>query len=51
MDAGDHDVDASEKFFVLVERAVFEDVDLDAGEDPERCELVVEGVHHFELFA
>ena len=49
--ARDHDVDAGEQLFVLVERAVFEDVDLDAGEDPERREVVVERAHDFELFA
>ena len=40
--ARDHDVDAREQLLVLVERAVVEDVDLDAGEDAERRELLVE---------
>ena len=34
--AGHHDVEALEQFGFLIERAVFEDVDLDAGEDAHR---------------
>ena len=40
--ARDDHVDALEHVVGVVERAVFEDVDLDAGEDPERRELLVE---------
>ena len=49
--ARDHHVDAGQQLLVLVERAVFQDVDLDAGEDPERREVVVERVHDLELLA
>ena len=42
VDRGDHDVEPLEQVVVLVEGAVDEDVDLDAGEDPERCQLLVE---------
>jgi len=49
--ARDHDVELGEEVVVLVERAVLEDVDLDAGEDAERCELGVERVHDVELLA
>ena len=44
----DH-VELGEEVFVLVEAAVVEDVDLDAGEDAERRELLVEPGDHFEL--
>ena len=40
--ARDDHVDAREQLLVLVERAVVEDVDLDAGEDAERREILVE---------
>ena len=40
--AGDDDVELGEQVVVLVEAAVVEDVDLDAGEDAERRELLVE---------
>ena len=36
--AGDDDVEPGEQVVVAVERAVLEDVDLDAGEDAERRE-------------
>jgi hypothetical protein len=38
VDAGDDDVERGEQLVLLVERAVVEDVDLDAGEDAERRE-------------
>ena len=41
----------AEQLLVLVERAVFQDVDFHTGEDPERREVVVERVHDFELLA
>ena len=40
-----------EQLLVLVERAVFEDVDLHAGENAKRREVGVELVDHFELLA
>ena len=49
--ARDHDVELGEQVVVLVEATVFEDVDLDAGEDAERRELVVEPRDHLELLA
>jgi hypothetical protein len=49
--AGDDDVELGEQIVVLIQRAVLEDVDLDAGEDPERRELLVEVVHDVELLA
>ena len=39
VDAGHDDVEPLEQVVVLVERAVLEDVDLDAGEDAERRQL------------
>ena len=42
MHARDDDVDAGEHVVVVIERAVVEDVDLDPGQDPERCELLVQ---------
>ena len=42
-------VDARQHVVGVVERAVLEDVDLDAGEDPERRELLVELGDHVEL--
>ena len=42
VDAGDDDVESAEHVVVVVERAVLEDVDLDAGEDAERRQLLVE---------
>ena len=39
---GHDDVELGQQRGVLVERAVLEDVDLDAGEDPERRQLLVE---------
>jgi hypothetical protein len=47
--ARDHDVDAREHLVVVVERAVLEDVDLDAREDAERRELLVERRDDLEL--
>ena len=44
--AGDDDVELGEQVVVLVEAAVVEDVDLDAGEDAERRELLVERRDH-----
>ena len=49
VDAGHDDVESGEQVVVAVERAVFEDVDLDAGEDPERREVGVQPVEHVEL--
>ena len=49
--ARDDDVELGEQLVVLVERAVVEDVDLDAGEDAERRELLVELVDDVELLA
>ena len=40
---------SAEQLVLLVEAAVVEDVDLDAGEDAERRQLVVELGHHVEL--
>ena len=42
MDARDHHVELRQQLVLLVERAVVEDVDLDAGEDPERSQLLVQ---------
>ena len=42
VDAGDDDVEAGEHVVAVVEQAVLEDVDLDAGEDAERREPLVE---------
>ncbi len=42
VDAGDDDVELRQDLVVVVERAVLEDVDLDAGEDAERRHLLVE---------
>ena len=47
----DHDVDAREQLLRTVERAVFEDVALDAGEDAERLHLLVQLGDDVELFA
>ncbi len=44
-----HQVEALQHVGVLVELAVGEDVDLDAGEDAERCELLVEPLDLVEL--
>src|SRR3546814_7369562 len=44
----DH-VETLEHVLVLVERAVLEDVDLDAGEDPERSQLLVQALDLVEL--
>ena len=49
--ARDDDVEPREQLVLLVERAVVEDVDLDAGEDAERRELLVELVDDVELLA
>ena len=47
--ARDDDVDTGEHVVVVVERAVVEDVDLDSGEDPERCQLFVQRGDDVEL--
>ncbi len=39
----------SEKFFLLVERAVLEDVDLNPRKQPERGQYLVDLGHHVEL--
>ena len=49
--AGDNDVESCEQILLLVERAVLEDVDLDAGEDAERRQLFVELGDDLELLA
>jgi hypothetical protein len=51
MHAGDHHVEALEQLRLLVEGTVFEDVDLDAGEDPKRRNTFAEFVDDVELFA
>ena len=51
VDARHHDVESREQVLVLVEGAVFEYVDFDPGEDPERRELLVELFDLFELVA
>ena len=38
-----------QKVLFLVEGAVLQDVDLDAGQDPERSQLLVQLGHHLEL--
>ena len=47
--AGDDDVEPAEQLVGLVEAAVVVDVELDAGEDPERRELLVERGDDVEL--
>ena len=47
--AGHHDVEFAEEVEVAVEGAVLEDVDLHAGQDAERCELLVQVVDEVEL--
>ena len=49
VDAADHDVEPGQQVVVLVERAVEVDVALDAGQDAERRELLVEPGHDVEL--
>ena len=49
--ARDDDVELGEQLVLLVERAVLEDVDLDAGQDPERRQLLVELGDDVELLA
>ncbi len=49
--AGDDDVEAGQQLGLLVEAAVLEDVDLDAGEDAERRHLLVDLVDDVELLA
>ena len=49
MDAGDDDVEPAEQLVGLVEAAVDVDVALDAGEDPERRQLLVEPGDDVEL--
>ena len=50
VDGADHDVEPGEQLVLLVERAVGEDVDLDAGEDPEALrQRVVDRGHVVEL--
>ena len=49
--AGDDDVELREEIGLLVEGAVLEDVDLDAGEDAEGRQLFVEGGDDLELLA
>ncbi len=51
MHARDHDVDLREQFLGTVERAVVEDVDLDAGEDAERRHLLVQAGDDVDLLA
>ena len=46
MHAGDDDIEASEQILLEVERAVFQDVDLHPGQDPERRER---GAHLVDL--
>ena len=42
MHARDDDIDAGEHVVVVIERTVVEDVDLDARQDPERRQLLVQ---------
>jgi hypothetical protein len=51
VDAGHHDVELGEQVVGQVERAVLEDVDLHAGEDAERRELLVQPLYLDELLA
>jgi len=47
--AGDHDIELREDRVAVVERAVLQDVDLDAGEDAERRQQLVEPGHVGQL--
>jgi hypothetical protein len=49
VDAGDDDVEPAQQLVALVEAAVEVDVALDAGEDPERRQFLVQLRHHVEL--
>jgi hypothetical protein len=49
MHTGHDDVEPAQELGILVERTVFEDVDLDAGEDPKRRHLGVQRLDHLEL--
>jgi hypothetical protein len=49
--AGDHDIELAQQVVPLIERAVLEDVDLDAGQDAERGELGVQPADELELRA
>ena len=49
--ARDDDVELGEQLFFLIECAVVEDVDLDAAQDPQRRELLVQLVDQVELLA
>jgi hypothetical protein len=51
VDARHHDVELGQQLLVLVERAVGQDVDLDAREDAERRQALVERPHLVELAA
>jgi len=51
VDAPDDDVEPGKQLGLLIECAVLEDVDLDAGQDAERRELGVELVDELELRA
>ncbi len=50
-DEADDDVEATEELVVHVEGSVLEDVDLHAGEEPERGQALVDLGHHVELAA
>jgi hypothetical protein len=49
VDAGDDDVQLAQQILALIQAAVFQDVDLNAGQDPKRRELVVDLVDQLEL--
>jgi hypothetical protein len=49
--ARDHDVELREQVLVLIERPVVKDVDLDAGEQPERRQPLVELAYERKLLA
>ena len=49
MHAGDHDVQPGEQVVALIERAVIQDVDLDASQDAERRELGIQPAQEVEL--
>ena len=49
--AGDDDIELGQDVVRMVERPVLEDVDLAAGQDAERREILVDARHDFELLA
>src|SRR5665213_859585 len=49
VDARNDEVETGKQLLVLIERAVFQDVDLDSGQDPERRKLGVQLSNNVEL--